>query len=180
MVPSSSKPLPYVSEGLDVPTLLEEVIKFFNRSHLIDAKKISFKKQPLVSNNNDSFAMQLPCEAVHHAELFSIIRSWIANSGLAPTLKLFTNVNVPRHFGTDNSRELRCDLLLADGPEQKYAIELVAHTNQKDLEHHYKKTVEYKNQVAAIQAYVVHFTTMQNSSDFPYPTGDKGATWIHI
>lgn len=167
-----SKPFP-MKDGIDIPSMICGAVSAFSCETLELSKTFSFKTHPGIKGHPNYHQQQIvmPCEAVYHAELYSVIQSWKPSN-----VFLFTNVNVPM----ENEKDKRCDLSLWCGNYKSYVIELMAHDTQDEIKRHIEKTIVYKKQLDADESYMINFTTVLPDQDYPYLPGQEGVRTIYV
>ncbi|EGG19764.1 hypothetical protein DFA_06864 [Cavenderia fasciculata] len=143
-----SIPFPLLEYGISIPDLVRGVVSVLTPSSLVAAMQTSSKVY---------HGHTLPCEAVYHTELYSIIQRWKPNS-----VTLSTNANVP----IAGSHTERCDLVMernSQGASWLCCLELVAHASDGAIKEHIERVSKYYQPVInSDEAWVVNFTIDQN------------------
>jgi len=169
--PKMPFPVTYDQRVIDIPALICGAISAFQRKYFLDSIQISSKLYPAIAGLKSFDQKEVPCEAVYHSELYSVIHSWMESPGVG----LFTNVAVTE----PGKKQKRCDLLLVR-QNWKCALEIVVHDTQDSLQLHLDKTVVYKQQLQAAVAYVIHFTLIPDCAEYRYPYGNDQVSFIHV
>ncbi|EGG15992.1 hypothetical protein DFA_09664 [Cavenderia fasciculata] len=141
-------PFPLLAHGISIPDLVRGVVSVLTPSALVAAMHTS---------STVYHGHTLPCEAVYHTELYSIIQRWKPNS-----VTLSTNANVP----IAGSHTKRCDLVMEHNPQGASwlcCLELVAHASDGAIKEHIERVSKYYQPVInSDEAWVINFTIDQN------------------
>ncbi|KYR01549.1 eukaryotic translation initiation factor 2A [Tieghemostelium lacteum] len=137
-----------------IPSLVVGAVSSFSKNDLLNSLICA---QKVFHNTN------VPCEATYHEELYSIISSWRGPYQYS----INTNVKV---ISENNSK--RCDLLLASN-HWRYCLEIVAHaplgnesTPGSVIEHCYRTSQFYHNQLNSNQSWVINFTIDNSTTNY--------------
>jgi len=163
------EPVPLINGRLDVPSMITQIVKHWDRNWLALYGAHSRK---LSRANGVPRTTRAPREEVYQLELVSSLKSW-----LPLFYDVFTQVVV------ENERCKRTDMyadVMIQMNEERILLELVAHTGKDNVAEHINRAGEYAKVLKATSTYVIHFTSSPKIDEYPFCTGNEEVSVIHV
>ena len=161
--------IPRRSEGgpLDLYAILKTVLKIFDRN-LIERAAVSSYKIATVKVDGHTKAM-VPRESIYYSELFRVLSNWFQREKLQVTGQW--------HHVVDNNH--RYSDIIIEGRTSRIVLELLATGAPGSVNEHITRAKDYRNNLGATEAWVIHFTREDNYFDHPRWQSDQ-LLWENI
>jgi len=176
--PRPNIPVPFTNTSLDVIQLIKQSIQFFNSNILKRAPRVAFKECRVPGHFNRK---PVPQEDVYHTELFATLRGWLATE-MIQVISHPNSGTTPIEGATTAEKKSeaakRTDLILDLGQTQ-ILIELVASETTAKVEEHFQRAALDAKALGAQEAWVIHFTVIEESEGYKYPIVDP-TKQVHV
>ena len=162
-------PVPII---LDIPFVLTEVLKCFDKDLIQSAYSCSFKTSMVPVNG--SYHSQVPRESIYDTELMRILCNWLRRGGWSVTGRW--------HLKTPDGKHKYSDAVLQKGEHSPIVLEFVATADAKTIRAHIEKTPGYMGLLSADEGWVIHFTCEDGFTP-TWQTPDelsRGVNVIHV
>ena len=132
---------------LDIPVILTECLKYFDKELIRSAYSCSYKVSSVPVHG--SSGIHVPRESVYDTEMMRILCNWLKPCGWS--------VIGQQHARTANGKHRYFDIVLEkDGI--RTVLELLATGDANFMKSHIKKNPDYVALHSAVESWVIHFT----------------------
>jgi hypothetical protein len=132
---------------LDIPVILTECLKCFDKQLIQSAYSSSYKVSTVLVHG--SSGIHVPRESVYDTELMRILCNWLKTCGWS--------VIGQRHTKTANGKHSYSDIVL-EKDRIRIVLELLATGDAAFMKSHIQKPPEYVALHSAVEGWVIHFT----------------------
>jgi len=152
------------SQNLDTLLTLKLAVKSFDKDIISLACFRSFKTAKVRVNSKRN--QHVPRESVYDAELCRILRNWLSVANFKVTGQW--------HLISNGDKKHRYSDIVIDTPfGEKIVLELLATTDNNDLDEHFQRALNYARLLSADETWIVHITCEDNYVDRPHWPSDS-------
>jgi len=163
IVPSTPIPKRYAGGPIDIYAILKVVLEIFDGSLIKRAAETSYKTATVKVGGRTK--VKVPRESIYDSELFRTLSNWFKQQ--------LGGVEVTGQWHHVVSNSHRYSDILVDDGGTRFVLELLATGAPGTVNEHITRAKDYKNNLNATEAWVIHFTCEDDYFQHPQWQSNK-------